>query len=76
MSVLNTPENLVSIKNVYSNMIETSFKIGLKEVLFSTELFEKFPTLKEYLESKYNIILYVEVLSSKHYYMERSRFFY
>ena len=65
MSALNTVENLVSIKNVYSNIIETSFKIGLKEVLFSTELFEKFPTLKEYLE----------VLSSKYYYMEKSRFF-
>ena len=64
------------IKNVYSNLIETSFKLGIKEVYFSPELFEKFPTLKKYLESKYNIILYVEVLSANYYYMKKNTFFF
>ena len=42
MSALNSPENLVSIKNVYSNMIEMSFKIGLKEVYFRLSCLKSF----------------------------------
>ena len=42
MSALNTAENLVSIKNVYSNIIETSFKIGLKKYYFQLNYLKSF----------------------------------
>ena len=47
-------EDFKNIEETYSKMIETTFKAKIECVMFTSEVFTMFPTLKGVLEHKFN----------------------